>query len=879
MIKVTNLNKYYNKGKENEIHVINNASLSLPSTGIVSFLGQSGSGKTTLLNVIGGLDKGTGEIEYDELKVKNYKMKQIDKFRRKEIGYVFQNYNLLLEETVYDNLVLALEMIDIYDKEEQEKRIEYVLKAVGMYKYRKKKAYALSGGQQQRVSIARALVKESKIIIADEPTGNLDSENTLQVMNILKKISKTTLVLMVTHNEEIANFYSDIVYRIKDGAIIDNYEVTDAKTLDQRKANVVYLKDLNEQEDESKLATIKYYSESENPEKLDLEIIEHNGSFYIKSNKNIKLFETSNLKLVNEHYEELKKEDVDTFEYDNSFFSNGKGKRHIGSELKLYMKQSYHGISTMKKKTKFLYFSFFIIGILFAIAVCAFSNFTIVNKKVFEIDDNYYTISSGDYYSSTEETEELTKVLSQSLISNVNRIFYLDAKYEKTINYSERISVEATFPVISTLNKEYKIVKGALPNGNEIMLSKGLANKFVDASKGYFKDIDELIGVEIKLEKQTTNKESKVVISGINDNPYLMSYLPDKLYVSNIDDMIISGGNGYLMRDYEIEKANNTYEIVKGRDLNITDAGHQTILIPDTYEDSLNQIDQEISIDGTIYKIVGVYKMKGITNYNNEYITNSGAGLYPDDSTRTYGVVDYAEYTIVSGKNPLGNYEAIVPLYSNLNIGDKSGIFTIVGKYSSPKEYMDYILIPRDSYVLGHEIYSKCVFDVKNMNDLNTGLKNKYTIKTTYDDIYDYTRADQNISLAIFGSFALILIIILVIFIYFLMRSRMISEIYPIGVYRSLGASKGRIYNKFICDIFVTTSLTAVIGYAIFMVLYGTIANTANSLLGGITLVNSIPMTLIGILGLYLISFIFGLIPIQSLMRKTPAEILSKYDI
>ena len=116
MIKIENLNKYYNKGKGNEIHVINDVSLELPNTGLISFLGPSGSGKTTLLNVIGGLDKAKGNIQYDDLTMDKYSMHKIDKFRSKEIGYVFQNYNLLLEETVYSNFEISLEMIGIYDK-------------------------------------------------------------------------------------------------------------------------------------------------------------------------------------------------------------------------------------------------------------------------------------------------------------------------------------------------------------------------------------------------------------------------------------------------------------------------------------------------------------------------------------------------------------------------------------------------------------------------------------------------------------------------------------------------------------------------------------------------------------------------------------------
>ena len=146
MIKVKNLNKYFNKNKNNEIHVINNTSFELPKSGLISFLGHSGSGKTTLLNVLGGLDKAKGSIEYDDLVFNKYNMHKMDQFRSKHIGYVFQNYNLLLEETVYDNLRIALELINVTDPEEVNKRIEYTLKAVGMFKFRKKKAFTLSGG-------------------------------------------------------------------------------------------------------------------------------------------------------------------------------------------------------------------------------------------------------------------------------------------------------------------------------------------------------------------------------------------------------------------------------------------------------------------------------------------------------------------------------------------------------------------------------------------------------------------------------------------------------------------------------------------------------------------------------------------------------------
>ncbi len=121
MIKINNLNKYYHKGKQNEIHVINNTSLELPSIGLVSILGPSGSGKTTLLNVIGGLDKAEGTICYDDIRIKNSHMYKVDKYRKENIGYIFQNYNLLHEETVFENLRIALELVGVTDKEEVQK--------------------------------------------------------------------------------------------------------------------------------------------------------------------------------------------------------------------------------------------------------------------------------------------------------------------------------------------------------------------------------------------------------------------------------------------------------------------------------------------------------------------------------------------------------------------------------------------------------------------------------------------------------------------------------------------------------------------------------------------------------------------------------------
>lgn len=167
MIKIRNLNKYYHKGKSNEIHVIDNTSVTLENTGLVCILGESGSGKTTLMNTISGLDNfHDGEIEIDGTVVKKYGDKNQEMVRNEKFGYIFQNYYLLQDRTVEYNLMLGLSLYDIPDEEKQE-RIDYVLKAVDMWKYKKRKVSNLSGGQQQRIAIARALSKSPKIIFAD----------------------------------------------------------------------------------------------------------------------------------------------------------------------------------------------------------------------------------------------------------------------------------------------------------------------------------------------------------------------------------------------------------------------------------------------------------------------------------------------------------------------------------------------------------------------------------------------------------------------------------------------------------------------------------------------------------------------------------------
>ena len=185
MLRLEHVNKYFNKNRKNEIHVINDTTLEMENKGLVALLGPSGCGKTTLLNVIGGLDKvNRGKVYVNGQRITGRTSHKIDKIRNLNIGYIFQNYNLVDNMTVFDNVAIALKMVGVKDKKEIAEKVNYVLEKVGMYRYRNRYADMLSGGERQRVGIARAIVKNPAVVIADEPTGNLDSKNTLEVMNI-----------------------------------------------------------------------------------------------------------------------------------------------------------------------------------------------------------------------------------------------------------------------------------------------------------------------------------------------------------------------------------------------------------------------------------------------------------------------------------------------------------------------------------------------------------------------------------------------------------------------------------------------------------------------------------------------------------------------
>ncbi len=221
MLRLENITKDYITG-DSKVEALKGITLQFRKSEFVSILGQSGCGKTTLLNIIGGLDRYTsGDLVINGRSTKEFKDKDWDSYRNHSVGFVFQTYNLIPHQTILSNVELALTLSGV-SKAERKKRAIKALEEVGLGEQINKKPNQLSGGQMQRVAIARALVNDPEIILADEPTGALDTKTSVQIMEILKKISKDRLIIMVTHNPELAEKYSSRIIKILDGKITDD---------------------------------------------------------------------------------------------------------------------------------------------------------------------------------------------------------------------------------------------------------------------------------------------------------------------------------------------------------------------------------------------------------------------------------------------------------------------------------------------------------------------------------------------------------------------------------------------------------------------------------------------------------------------------------
>ena len=237
MLELKNINKSYKTGDFVQ-HALNDVSLKFRKCEFVAILGSSGSGKTTLLNVLGGLDRyDSGDLIINNKSTKKFKSVEWDYYRNNCVGFIFQSYNLISHISVLENVEMAL-ILSGYKKKDRREKALVALDRVGLKDHAHKKPNQLSGGQMQRVAIARALVNDPEIILADEPTGALDSVTSIQIMELIKEIAKDKLVVMVTHNPELAKDYANRIIELKDGEILSDSNPIKDKSSSKEKLTI-----------------------------------------------------------------------------------------------------------------------------------------------------------------------------------------------------------------------------------------------------------------------------------------------------------------------------------------------------------------------------------------------------------------------------------------------------------------------------------------------------------------------------------------------------------------------------------------------------------------------------------------------------------------
>ncbi len=633
MIRIDKLNKYYNRHKKNQIHVINNTTLELPDTGLVALLGPSGCGKTTLLNAIGGLDNvNKGNIYINNKKITTKLTYKKDKLRNLRVGYIFQDYKLIDTKSVYENVAMVLRMIGIKDKGEIKKRVDYILERTGIYRYRHRPCGMLSGGERQRVGIARALVKNPDIILADEPTGNLDSKNTIEVMNIIKSISKDKLVILVTHEVELAKFYATRIIELLDGTVIKDYENKNVSNLDYRIDNKFYLKDFkyhNNNHDNN--INIDVYSD--NKDKLNLIVIFKNGNVYIKNKDDDKIEvidNSSNIELVNDNYKQLDKSVYEKYSFDFDKIINSNIKLKYSSIFNIFtiFSNGFKKVFDYSFVKKLLLGGFFLSSLFVTYSISNLIGVSTVEDKYFvEKNKNYLMLESNKIkisdYEKYVKMEGINYIIPGNSMVNlgINTKLYYQTEYND-------LSMKGSLSSIKMISKD-DLIYGRMPeNEHEIVIDKMVYNKTDGLKMLGLYDVSKMLDTIVYL----NNRVVEYTIVGITDLESPSIYTDESQFITIIDNSTSEGDRGYAttygktddsgsVYNYELYK--NRLKITKGRG---PDYNYEVIVnesLQDTFK--LNKTIDEVKINGHKLVVVGYYTS---ADNINSYFVNETTNRY-----------------------------------------------------------------------------------------------------------------------------------------------------------------------------------------------------------------------------------------------------------
>lgn len=653
MLQIKKVNKYYNRHRKNQIHVINNTTLTMDKTGLVALLGPSGCGKTTILNTIGGLDKiNKGQIYINGQKISSRFPHKVDKIRNLNIGYIFQDYKLIDNMSVYDNIKLVLKLIGLKDKTEIDKRITYVLDKVGMLRYKNRPASMLSGGERQRVGIARAIAKDPDIILADEPTGNLDSKNSLEIMKIIRAISKEKLVILVTHEQNLAKFYASRIIKLEDGKVIEDYPNDNDDILDYEIENTFYLKDMHKETPTDEVTI--YKNDDEATKKINIDIVVRGANIYIRSNtpqKPVIVDQDSTIELIDDHYKAQSKKDIDKYNFDFSNIVNNNYKKKYSSILNpiTLIIEGFKKVINYSFLKKILLVGFFLSGIFIMYASSSIAKVLTINDEDFiTINKNYLIVESKkndlNTYLENEQTPEVNYIIPSNSIVK----FTVDYKeYYQTSTTKDTLS--ASISDTSMITKD-NLISGRLPeNSNEVVVDIMTINKMFKeqsyAKMAGITNVQSMIGREIKLQGLLT-----YTIVGLTDLKSPSIYMSKDNFT-----------NVLSLSDYDTDLILLSYDIISPKvtlkEGRIPTNDYEAIININQKEDYKIGKKLDTKVAGTPLTVVGYYDSPDNYNY---ILTNENTIKYNNITTLS----NYVIYTS-NKENTIEAFHA-----KNLNIKD-----------------------------------------------------------------------------------------------------------------------------------------------------------------------------------------------------------------
>ena len=832
MLKVQNVDKYFYRRRSNQIHVINGTSLEFGENGLTALLGPSGCGKTTLLNVIGGLDKvDKGKIYINGKRITGRTAGAVDKIRNLNIGYIFQNYNLINNMTVFENVAMVLKMVGIKDKKEIKEKVEYALELVGMYRYRKRYADMLSGGERQRVGIARAIVKNPSIIIADEPTGNLDSANTLEVMNIIKAISREKLVILVTHEESLAEFYADRIIRLKDGKVISDEVNKNVEGLDYRIENRIYLKDIKDNKTYGDGEhSLRVFNES--GEKVDLDIVISRGNIFINSRNNRSRVEivddNSSIELVDDHYRAMTAEEAEARKFHAERFAASKPLRHSSIYNVFTMLASgFKTVSNYHILKKVLLAGFVASAMFITYAVSNVAGILNMPDEKFVQDDISYLgveeqkISVDDYLSYESDPSVAYAMPGAGRI-------YMKMKFDEYWQTSTGgVVFGGSLSSSEDLQKE-DIKYGSLPEKkydvvvDELVLQRLKKNYYEIIMAGY-KNADELVGRHLTLKNLP-----EFTIVGITDKKSPCIYASPDLFINMLANN--GGENDY----YDLEE--------------------------DTEE---SEGDVQYDDEGNV---------KAVTPLPAKLIDYA---LYSKDLKLTEG-----------SKSPENDYEVLIDndysKYMKIGSEIKTKInghkLKIVGHYTSDT-------VKGKFFVNTNTIKYRLIPELENMT-IKPAESKEATIAALEEkgakvrDLYESQKKEyRNERLSVIKTFLVvagIIIIISLVEVFLMMRASFLSRIKEVGTLRAIGVKKSDIYKMFMGEIIAITCLASIPGWLFMNYIVSKLQNI--SVVSDMLICNQ--MTVLGSLAIiFAFNLLFGLIPVMHTLAKRPAAILARTDV